>query len=413
MKRIIVILSAAALLLVSSISASAQIGGYDYDPFKSYEPSANAKAADPKASDTTVSGTASKSFVEICGAYENLPKELFPYQPYYKYLKDGLYLWSDTSTDERAGYYEDRFFVSRKKEKALIQRSKEYEDGRFYALRNDSKECLPAGEHAMNSLFAAFLADPSCSRGPLCLVWALEIYNAMKSGYFEVRVSEYSTNEYSIVNTDRGEMLTLYELEPKRLERLDKLVAYAKEVAKKVDLKYLVEVADGRISEYDNNKDGDDAEFVLITLDDAMIGIELAMAHPDFASSDKAAEYKARYAKLQDDWKKVIDKNTYKEPMPTTYTVNSTVLAKERELLEERYPQYKGYQIYNLDNSWGEFGEGRMRHFAVVAVEPDPLNTRPEGYKKLVTFEFWQKKDVFGQYIDSYSIGGGDGPYLQ
>lgn len=413
MKRINVILSAAALLLVSSFSASAQFAGYDYDPFKKYEPSAAAKAADPKASDKTIEEGNTKSYAEICGAYENMPKELIPYQPYYEFLKDYLYMYVNTGTDKNSQFNYDRSFVVTKKENALFRRVKEYEDGRYYKMYDDPKKCLLTGEHALNTYLCAFLADPNCHLGMFYLVLGLDVYNAINSGYFESRVSEYSTDEYSVVYNDRGEMLTLWELAPKRTERIAKLATYVKEVAKHVDLDNATWIADYFYRTCQKFKDGEDQAYALSNVDDAIIAFEIAMAHPQFATCDKVADFKAKYAEVQQLWKTIIDKNTPREPMPATYSVDAALLAKEQELINDKFPEYKGYKLYNLDNHWSDTRDYKYRSFGLIYMDPDPLNVRPEGLKRLIEFAIRWQKNAFGECIDSYAIAGGGGPYLE
>ena len=71
---------------------------------KENKPSAEALAADPKASDKTVESGYTKSISEIHAAYEQLDPELFPYQPYYKY-KEFYYLHDEEAEKIHTGQY--------------------------------------------------------------------------------------------------------------------------------------------------------------------------------------------------------------------------------------------------------------------------------------------------------------------
>ena len=80
-----------------------KVGVYDYR--KKYKPSAEALAADPKASDQTIEPGFTKSISEIHAAYEQFDPKLYPYQPYYKY-KDFYYLHDDNAEKEYNGQYD-------------------------------------------------------------------------------------------------------------------------------------------------------------------------------------------------------------------------------------------------------------------------------------------------------------------
>lgn len=410
MKRTIVILSAAALLLVSSISASAQIGGYDYDPFKSYEPSANAKSMDPCAlPDAKVVKSATKSGAAICAAYENLPKELIPYQPYYEFYKDGLFFKPDGNNGESPLYDEDFDFVIFKSGDARIHGSAEYEDGRFFPLRNNPKEYIPAGERALNAYFSAFLADPNSSFSIQCLFRAMAIYHAMKNGEFVVRTNQYSdaSTNLSTAYTDRGEMAILYELEPDRLARLDKLAAYAFEVSKQSDFDKIRDMVNFKLQYAVNNIDGDNDRLPLVleVLDEAVEGLTIAKANNAFATYENAARIEESLTKF-DGWRNdILLKLKPRHDMPATYTAPSDVLAKFKTEFEQAFPQWKGYKIYSLSNSWGRlYRDMKMQVLQRRYWEFAVIENRADGEKVLHEYRLMQNTDAFGNLIDDYFV---------
>lgn len=79
---------------------------YDYKAHKAYKPSKAATKNDPEAKrKTALSNLFTRKAMEVCGAYDHLPAELFPYQPYYAFK--GFYVMADSDATNLREWYDD------------------------------------------------------------------------------------------------------------------------------------------------------------------------------------------------------------------------------------------------------------------------------------------------------------------
>ena len=180
-----------ALMLLAPISANAQFGKLKNAIKKTVggattvttvagktkslpkEPSATAKANDPKATDETIPEGFTKSIKELHAAYEALPAEYF-HQPYYEYAH---FYFMDTP--ENQAYHEKAYnrFCQYRSQGSIEVKSSDFEyikgnSGRMIGI------CVPTAY----ALAARFIADPNSLAGTAAYVDLWIWTEAQRSG---------------------------------------------------------------------------------------------------------------------------------------------------------------------------------------------------------------------------------------
>ena len=165
---------------------------------KENKPSAEALAADPKASDQTVEAGFTKSISEIHAAYEQLDPDVFTYQPYYNY-KEFYYLNDKANEDFRI-----RGFNSLIANLASLGPNNYYLMNYFRIKTPDGDLLVTSDEFFRNAWTALFVADPMSSEAFDKFTKALMFGNQI----FEAKIYyEMDDPNKGIVHAKTGELL--------------------------------------------------------------------------------------------------------------------------------------------------------------------------------------------------------------
>ena len=392
MKKTIVLLLSVAFMMLSTVSANAQIDlnklgkkakekvenkkeqgkiekeeeqiakpngaeqdnkGGENNSKKENKPSAEALAADPKASDKTVESGYTKSISEIHAAYEQLDPELFPYQPYYKY-KDFYYLHDEKSEEIRTGQYAE-----------ILMGIAKLPAGDFYYMPYTAIKTLSGDEVLVtydeffrNAWTALFIADPQSS-------WAFHKYvNVLmfENRSFEIKYTyKMSDAQKGIVNAETGALL-FAPSEAAYTDVQDSRKQLALSLARTVvTMDYLQYYLNELFGQY-KSETNPLLKYILYYKIDAIMG-NVFTKHKDYNSSDVAnRKIEASYSAIEDQ-RFDIDENARAHSAPTVempkgVQIDGATSQKVNSLAKERLGDEYVKTIF-LDNKWAEFQENQ------------------------------------------------------
>lgn len=153
-----------------------------FDVDKVYEPSAEAKAKDPKATDETVENGFTHSIGQIHAAYEHLNPEWFP-QPYWQ--NPQFYYMNDKDSEQL--HWNGPTYLQTEINKMMAD--KEYSqtfsyDGYAGGTGNTGLS-VPCGYTTIQANFARFLADPLSWKAMVGFLEAHQLVADRQKGYYE------------------------------------------------------------------------------------------------------------------------------------------------------------------------------------------------------------------------------------
>lgn len=145
------------------------VGCPDYR--KTYKPSDAAKAADPDATNSTVSYGFNKSIGDIHAAYEQFDKSVSLYQPYYS--GENKFFWELGGDDyqNRLGYY-----ISYMKKNLLAEYNSQFCPDWAQIDPNDKSIVVPADETFLNPWMCQYIADPTSKTAFTLYIYAYTYY---------------------------------------------------------------------------------------------------------------------------------------------------------------------------------------------------------------------------------------------
>jgi hypothetical protein len=392
MKKTIVLLLSVAFMMLSTVSANAQIDlnklgkkakekvenkkeqgkiekeeeqiakpngaeqdnkGGENNSKKENKPSAEALAADPKASDKTVESGYTKSISEIHAAYEQLDPELFPYQPYYKY-KEFYYLHDEEAEKVHTGQYAE-----------ILMGIAKLPAGAFYYMPYTAIK-TPSGDEVLvtydeffrNAWTALFIADPQSS-------WAFHKYVGVlmfENRSFEIKYTyKMSDAQKGIVNAETGALL-FAPSEAAYTDVQDSRKQLALSLARTVvTMDYLRYYLNGQFEQY-KSETNPLLKYILYYKIDAIMG-NVFTKHKDYNSSDVAnRKIEASYSAIEDQ-RFDIDENARAHSAPTVempkgVQIDGATSQKVNSLAKERLGDEYVKTIF-LDNKWAEFQENQ------------------------------------------------------
>ena len=392
MKKTIVLLLSVAFMMLSTVSANAQIDlnklgkkakekvenkkeqgkiekeeeqiakpngaeqdnkGGENNSKKENKPSAEALAADQKASDKTVESGYTKSISEIHAAYEQLDPELFPYQPYYNY-KQFYYLNDEKDEEIRNGQYAE-----------ILMGIAKLPAGDFYYMPYTAIK-TPSGDEVLvtydeffrNAWTALFIADPQSS-------WAFHKYvNVLmfENRSFEIKYTyKMSDAQKGIVNAETGALL-FAPSEAAYTDVQDSRKQLALSLARTVvTMDYLQYYLNELFGQY-KSETNPLLKYILYYKIDAIMG-NVFTKHKDYNSSDVAnRKIEASYSAIEDQ-RFDIDENARAHSAPTVempkgVQIDGATSQKVNSLAKERLGDEYVKTIF-LDNKWAEFQENQ------------------------------------------------------
>lgn len=319
-----------------------------YDPFKTYTPSDAAKKADKMASDNEVKKNHKKSPAAIRGAYENLDKSLFPYQPYYKYSDLGLYL-DDTEKTEDFIYYitmECRRMIDES-----FSMVKGLEHNGLVPL-GDTGKSVPYSEVPINAFFANFFADPNSYIGYRQMIKAYIIADQQFMGRFRTKLDAGSDNTV----TKDGKN-TLFEAETERIQRNNKIMAAAIDIAMKSDYENVFISTYSMLTQGDKQYEKGNMDGALTNYREFVTSYEnFLQKHPGWSKDDRAKDMEALYKdarlKMQKAQNEITDKSKTPEDMPKTYAAPAGAKQMAQNVVARVDPEHKNATIHFISNGW-------------------------------------------------------------
>lgn len=276
---------------------------------KDLKPSAEAVAADPKASDTTVEQGYTKSPAQIRGVWEKLSSELFPYQPYY--VPENLAYYN---TDGRfpAVVYNKMCDMLENADRTLrlggvLSELVEYKDGTN----------VPIVEFLLNPYFAEFFADPQGSVPYNHFVTASIVARAMPS---KVKLNTKDDGYKYTVTMGDGSVVSLFEKEVPRTSRWHKVEGLGIEMATSVTpIEIIIEAINNAINQYKKYEaDGNTKQMVITSRE-----IQLMMKH--LTLHDEYEQRKKDFVPLMRVYERI--EGSYRSLLQSNYDASAPAVA--------------------------------------------------------------------------------------
>ncbi len=320
-----------------------------FNPFANYKPSKEAIKADPMASDNTVRKNYTKSPAQIRGAYEHLDKDLFPYQPYYKYSAAGLYL-DGTQQVEDFIYYTTT--QCRKMMDESYAKLNGLEHNGLIGIGNTGKS-VPYSEIVINAFFAEYLADPNSYIAYRQMIKAYILAHQQFLGRFRLTLDAGSQTTV----TKDGNKSVLFEPESERLKRNNKLMNIMADVAMKSDYDIVFRGTYGSYTQAEKQYEAGNMDAALTNYREFVTSFDYFLQkHEGWKSDERAAEFETMYkearVKMQKAQNAVIENSTDPIDMPQTYKVSAEIQNMAKQVVAREDPEHKNAQICFLSNGW-------------------------------------------------------------
>ena len=407
------------------------------------KPSAEAIAADPRASVTTVEEGYTKSPAEIRAAYEILGKGdpdypnragfFFPY--YHPYLKKYYYL-----TDSK----EELDFFTREGKSLDAHRSKgrqwswfkednmsvektpwdNFVSGPEYIMDtipagnrtpwgclDDCIGIMPAGIHVIFAGYALFLADPE---GLKPFMRLCEAENAATAYGGSINIT--GGNDGRTLNS-RPEKLTVKWEHATAFTR-----NYSGQISEAIRTKTPMSVIRDAATYYKNEVAKYDAAKDITNTRYYYHLFEVAMAFW-YGSGPKKTELAAemdalfveyvRYAKRYNDWHKASQLDAAPIEMPRTYTMTAALAAKALEVAKSQFEKrntdpFKVDRIVFLTDKWSEAREQEWPNRVVTRTIQVGVLTNQDGKWIMRQWTLQQDSDLKGGFVETYRYVAGN-----
>lgn len=177
-----------------------------YDPEYNYKPSAEAVAADAKASSSSVWEGFTKSQAQIAGAFENLPAKAFPIKPYF----EAPTLYYDGGASKSESYnLETIDLVVSKVAKSYGAYIKDWDWSKVEQLPNGETGYLPRREVASSYFCSAFAADPCSPKAfsQWAAAFMLDQHPTIRGAY-EIGMQDPANN--FVANVNGSPLMSMY-----------------------------------------------------------------------------------------------------------------------------------------------------------------------------------------------------------
>lgn len=338
--------------------------GVETNNKEKYTPSAQALAADPKASDQTVEPGFTKSISEIHAAYEQLDPKVFTYQPYYEYKV--FYNVHDKSTED----FRVREFNSLIANIASLGPLNYYPVNYLKIKTPDGNLLVTMDELFRNAWTAQFVADPMSSEAFDKFTKALMFGNQI----FEAKIYyEMDDPDKGVVHAKTGELLiapsrSIYESRQDRREEAG--LSLARNV---VSMDYVRTYLKDLFKQFNTETDAV-VKYKLYWQIDAVM-LDIFRKHKDYNSSDVAnrqieASYSAMESQRMDVESDARLSNAKPVEMPKGVSIDAATSAKVNGMAKEMLGAEYVKTIF-LSSKWSEFQEDkypyRVMHLSLPA----------------------------------------------
>ena len=406
------------------------------------QPSAEAIAADPRASVTTVEEGYTKSPAEIRAAYEilckadpdypNKPTFFFPYyHPYlhkYYYLTDSpaeiaFFSKSGKSLDahrsksrKRSGYLEDEMKIRLLYVDAFEARPEYVADTIPAGNRtpwgciDDCIGIMPVGIHVISAGYALFLADPEGLKPFMRLCEATNAGNA-----YTTSINITGGNDGRTLNS-RPEKLTVKWEHVESLSRAykDRIDAASKDITPMSVIRDAATYYKNELAKYDAAKDVANTRYYFHLFEVAMYYWQESSKKADLAKEmdDLFVQY-VRYAKRYTEWAEAAKLDAPPIEMPRTYTMNAALAAKALEVAKSQFENrtaepFKVDRIVFLTDKWSEAREQAWPNRVVMRTTQVGVLTNQDGKWVIRQWTLQQDSDLKGGFVETYRYVAGD-----
>lgn len=267
---------------------------------KNLKPSAEAVAADQKASVTTVEQNYTKSPAQMRGVWEKLSPELFPYQPYYAQENIAYY---DTDGKTPVVVYYKICDVLENADRTMrlggvLSELVEYKDG----------TCVPIVELLINPYFAEFFADPQGYVPYNHFVRASIVASAMPT---KVKLNTKDDGYKYTVTMGDGSTVSLFEKEEPRTGRWHKAKGRAEAMAMSVTpIETIGGAINNAINRYKKFEAEGNTKQMIITSREIQLMMKHLQGHDNYEQRKKDFEPLIRaYEPIQDSYRSLLQSN--------------------------------------------------------------------------------------------------------
>ena len=400
---------------------------------QSAKPSAEAIAADPRASVTTVEEGYTKSPAEIRAAYEKLSELNFFFPYYHPNLKRYYYL--DDSSEELE-------FFSKAGKSLDAHRSKSRWQTAYYEMYNtirgtgldthqpapnyitvtipagnrelwgcidDCTGIMPEGIHVIFSGYALFLADPEGLKPFMRLCEATNAANAYLG---------------SINITGGSDGRTLNSRPEKLALRWDNVGSFMSKVSspifeagKKTPMSVIRDAATyykNEVAKYDAAKDVINTRYYFHLFEMSMYYWYTSNRKTELASEMDALFVELiRYSKRYKEWVDASKLEAAPVEMPKTYTMNATLAAKALEVAKSQFENrreepFKVDRIVFLTDKWSEAREQEWPNRVVTRTIQVGVLTNQDGKWIIRQWTLQQDSDLKGGWVETYRYVAGN-----
>lgn len=267
---------------------------------KNLKPSAEAVAADPKASVTTVEQGYTKSPAQMRGVWEKLSPELFPYQPYYD--KDNIAYYDADATAA--------VLVYAKICKVLENADRTMRLGGFLAEFVEYKDGtkVPIVELLLNPYFAEFFADPQGYVPYNHFVRASIVARAMPT---QVKLDTKDDGYKYTITMGDGTTISLFEKEVPRTGRWHTVKGRAEAMAMSVTpIEIIGGAINNAINRYKKFEAEGNAKQMIITSRELQLMMKHLQGHDDYEQRKKDYEPLLRaFEPINDSYRSLLQSN--------------------------------------------------------------------------------------------------------
>ncbi len=267
---------------------------------KNLKPSAEAVAADPKASVTTVEQNYTKSPAQMRGVWEKLSPELFPYQPYY--AKENIAYYDTDGKTPVVVYYKICDVLENADRTmrlgGVLSELVEYKDG----------TCVPIVELLINPYFAEFFADPQGYVPYNHFVRASIVASAMPT---KVKLNTKDDGYKYTVTMGDGTTVSLFEKEVPRTGRWHTVKGRAEAMAMSVTpIEIIGGAINNAINRYKKFEAEGNAKQMIITSREIQLMMKHLQGHDDYEQRKKDYEPLLRaFEPIQDSYRSLLQSN--------------------------------------------------------------------------------------------------------
>ena len=365
---------------------------------KIYEPSAEAKAADPNATNETVDKGFTKSIGQIHSFYEHLDEARFPYQPYYAWPN-----FYRMDTPENNKHLMDRclnlaaeVFKMRTLQSLIVPIEEiTAPDGTKYAMTWDEK--------FRNAWTALYYADPTSLAAFKSFAWVIMFHSPMVHAKLHY---QFDDEQKGIVNAEKGYMVPFADYRNRTWKRESDGITLALTVT---DFK---EVADYSLSWLEAAESEGDPFWKLLNYTMGRTLYEnIIVDHDRYDANNPSvrkmdmilARMNPHYSEYEDTYRAVA---LPPEPLPKGVSVSADIRNAATAAAKD-YAGDKFSKIIFLSSSWQTFKEQKWPYRIMAYKLPVVVVTQEGKYMMQEKCDLQKSPSGEKYYISAGMDGGG------